>query len=74
MMNQDQIATECVYCGGYLHAGKYPPLCSDYCIYWFNVEVEFSKWAREELEKWKRKQKSIETKTKTKILVTSSEV
>lgn len=50
MEGDPDIATECIYCGGYLHAGKYPPLCSEYCKYWFEVEVAFNKMAKASLE------------------------
>ena len=47
----EEVATECIYCGGYIHAGQYPPLCSDYCILWCDYEVAFSKWAKEQGDK-----------------------
>ena len=50
---EDDVATECVYCGSYIHAGSYPPLCSDYCRYWFQVECNHHDMA-EKLDKQMR--------------------
>jgi len=47
----DEPQTECAYCGGYIHAGQYPPLCSDYCILFCEYEAAYAEWARNEVKK-----------------------
>lgn len=49
----EQPATECVICGGHIPAGKYPPVCGDACRNEYNIEVDFNKIAREEIERAK---------------------
>jgi predicted nucleic acid-binding Zn ribbon protein len=47
----EQPATECVVCGGHIIAGTYPPVCSDDCRTEWDINVEFSRWVREEGKK-----------------------
>jgi len=45
----EQPETTCRYCWvNSITAGSYPPFCSPYCEYWYNVEVEFAAWATSE--------------------------
>ena len=43
----DDIATRCVMCGGYIHAGSYPPVCSEYCKAALEIEIQFNKWVEQ---------------------------
>ena len=45
--NTEQPATECIWCGGYIPAGKYPPVCSPHCQQEVKIAVEFEQWAKE---------------------------
>ncbi len=47
----DDVDTECVVCGSHIIAGSYPPVCSDYCKWEYNLEVEFNRWAKNESKK-----------------------
>lgn len=42
----EQPDTECVWCGSYIPAGKYPPVCCLNCQFEIELAVEFERWAR----------------------------
>ena len=47
-MNSNDIATECIWCGGYIHAGSYPPICdSNNCRFEIELAVAYEEMARE---------------------------
>jgi len=48
---KNQPVTECIYCEGYIHAGKHPPFCSEYCEYWFKVEVSHERLLKADARK-----------------------
>lgn len=46
----DEIQTECVWCGGYIHAGSYPPICRDEknnCRFEIRIAIAYQKMAKE---------------------------
>lgn len=47
----------CVICGKKVPLEKDPSVCSDQCLYWFEVEVEFNRAAKEDLKKYNEQQR-----------------
>ena len=41
----------CIICGNYIGKGHDPAVCSDNCLYWYHIECDFNKWAKQEASK-----------------------
>ena len=40
----------CVICGKHIGFGNDPAVCSERCLYWLKVELDFNKWAKGQAE------------------------
>lgn len=38
----------CLICGKHIGLGNDPAVCSEKCLYWLDVEMEFNKWAKQQ--------------------------
>lgn len=38
----------CIICGNYIGKGHDPAVCSDNCLYWYHIECDFNKWAKQQ--------------------------
>ena len=39
---------QCIVCGERIGKGKDPAVCGEDCKYWYEVECEYNKWAKQQ--------------------------